>query len=42
MEVANTIAYYNTATVTAVKRFTVKAPGFNPIKLFLLFVTKAD
>ncbi len=27
MEVANPIAYYNMATITAVKRFIVQAPG---------------
>ena len=27
MEVANTLAYYDTATVTALKSFIVKAPG---------------
>ncbi len=27
MEVANTLAYYDTVRVTAVKRFIVKAPG---------------
>jgi hypothetical protein len=27
MEVANTLAYYDTATITAVKSFTVQAPG---------------
>jgi hypothetical protein len=27
MEVANTVAYYDTATITAVKGFTVQAPG---------------
>jgi hypothetical protein len=32
MEVANTLAYYDTATVTAVKSFTVHAPGANVIK----------
>ena len=39
MEVANTLAYYDTATITAVKSFIVQAPaegfpGANPIKLF--------
>jgi hypothetical protein len=28
MEVANTLAYYDTATITAVKSFIVPAPGF--------------
>ncbi len=27
MEVASTLAYYNTATITAVKRFIGQAPG---------------
>jgi hypothetical protein len=27
MEVANTLAYYNTATITVIKSFTVQAPG---------------
>jgi hypothetical protein len=27
MEVANTLAYYNTATLTALKSFIVQAPG---------------
>jgi hypothetical protein len=27
MEVANTLAYYDTATITAVKSFIVQAPG---------------
>ena len=34
MEVANTLAYYDTATITAVKSFIVQAPGANVIKLF--------
>jgi hypothetical protein len=28
MEVANTLAYYDTATITAVKSFIVQAPGW--------------
>ena len=28
MEVANTLAYYDKATITAVKSFIVQAPGF--------------
>ncbi len=28
MEVANTLAYYNTATITAVKSFIVQGPGW--------------
>ncbi len=31
---ANTLAYYDTATVTAVKRFIVQAPGIQTVKLF--------
>ncbi len=31
---ANTLAYYDTATITAVKSFIVQAPGVNFIKLF--------
>jgi hypothetical protein len=31
--VANTLAYYNTVIITAVKRFIVQAPGVS-IKLF--------
>jgi hypothetical protein len=34
MEVANTLAYYNAATITAVKCFIVQAPGVCIIKLF--------
>jgi hypothetical protein len=34
MEVANTLAYYDTATITAVKNFIVQGPGVNLIKLF--------
>ena len=33
MAVANTLAYYDTATITAVKSFIVQAPGVNAIKL---------
>jgi hypothetical protein len=32
--VANTLAYYDTATITAVKSFIVQAPGANPVKIF--------
>jgi hypothetical protein len=35
MEVANTLAYYDTATITAVKSFRVQAPDVNVIKLIL-------
>jgi hypothetical protein len=34
MEVANSLAYYYTAKLTAVKCFLVQAPGDNVIKLF--------
>ncbi len=34
LTVANTPAYYDTATITTVKCFTVKVPGVNPIKPF--------
>jgi hypothetical protein len=32
MAMANTLAYYDVATIAAVKRFMLKAPGANPIK----------
>jgi hypothetical protein len=32
--VANTLAYYNTATITAVKSFIVQAPGERKQKKF--------
>jgi hypothetical protein len=38
--VANTLAYYDTATITAVKSFIVQAPGVNPIKLFTAVIYK--
>ncbi len=38
MEVANTLAYYYTATITAVKSFIVQAPGANVIKLFTVVI----
>jgi hypothetical protein len=34
MEVANTLAYYNTATITAVKSIKGQAPGAFTVKLF--------
>ncbi len=34
MEVANTLAYYDTATITAVKSFIVQAPGGEINKTF--------
>ncbi len=39
MAVANTLTYYNTATIRAVKSFIVKAPGVNLIKLFRVILT---
>ncbi len=35
---ANTLAYYNTATIMAVKSFIVQAPGANLIKLFTAII----
>jgi hypothetical protein len=32
MEVANTLAYYDTATITAIKSFIVQAPGVTEIQ----------
>jgi hypothetical protein len=32
--VANTLAYYDTATITAVKSFIVQAPGVNMLSFF--------
>jgi hypothetical protein len=40
MAVANTLAYYNTATVTTVKSFMAQAPGDNPIKLFMAVILR--
>jgi hypothetical protein len=34
MQVANTLAYYDTAIITAVKSFIVLASGVNAVKLF--------
>jgi hypothetical protein len=34
MEVTNTLAYYNVATITAVGSFIVQAIGVNYIKLY--------
>ncbi len=34
MEVANTLAYYNMATITVVKSFITQVAGPNVIKLF--------
>jgi len=38
MEVANTLAYYDTATVTALKSFIVQAPGVTFAKLLKKFL----
>jgi hypothetical protein len=35
MELANTLAYFDTAALTAVKGFIVQAPEVNPVKKFL-------
>jgi hypothetical protein len=35
MQVANTLAYYDTAIITAVKSFIVRAPGANVTKHFV-------
>jgi hypothetical protein len=40
MEVANSLAYYYTAKLTAVKRFLVQAPGDNVIKLFSTVISR--
>ncbi len=40
MQVANTLAYYDTAIITAVKRFIVQAPGVKLLKLFLCNVSQ--
>ncbi len=37
---ANTLAYYDTATIIAVKSFIVQAPGPNVTRLFSLSMTK--
>jgi len=34
MSMANTLAYYDTATITAVKSFIIQPPGVNVINLF--------
>jgi hypothetical protein len=38
MAVANILAYYNTATITAVKSFIVQASGVSVIKLIFLVI----
>jgi hypothetical protein len=41
MEVANTLAYYDTATIAAVKSFKVQAPRAGTVKLFTTIINKA-
>jgi hypothetical protein len=38
MEVANTLSYYITATIIAVKKFVAQDPGANHIKLLSYFL----
>ncbi len=38
MEVADTLAYYETELITAVKKFMVQAPRANPIILFMAVI----
>jgi hypothetical protein len=38
MEVANTLAYYNTAKIMTVKSCIARAPGQNGIKLFMVAI----
>ncbi len=40
MEVANTQAYYDTATITAIKSFIVHAPGLVTIIVIRAFIAK--
>jgi hypothetical protein len=42
MEVANTLAYYDTATITAVKNFMIQAPGQMSIFTFLKVILLLD
>ena len=42
MELENTLAYYNTATITAVKCFIVQASGIYTIKLFMSVILGAS
>ncbi len=39
MEVANTLAFYDTATIAAVKSFIAQAPGANVIKNTAVILT---
>jgi hypothetical protein len=38
MAVANTLAYYDTATITAIKSFMVQSPGASTIILFTAII----
>jgi hypothetical protein len=38
MEGANTLAYYNSATITVEKSFIVQSPGVHLIKLFVIIL----
>jgi hypothetical protein len=40
MGVEDTLAYYDMATITAVKRFVVQAPGVNVTKTYFFVATK--
>jgi hypothetical protein len=42
MDVANTQAYYDTATITALKSFIVQDPGENSIKRMADFLFLVD
>jgi hypothetical protein len=42
MEVANTLAYYNAATITAVKSFIVQAPGGSLIQTIVICFFAAE
>ncbi len=39
MEVANTLTYFDTATITVVKSFMVQDPGANVMKIFAAVIT---
>ncbi len=40
MTVINTLAYYKTVSIKAVKTFIVQAPGHNIVKLFTSVIKK--
>jgi hypothetical protein len=40
--VANTLAYYDTATITAVKSFIVQVPGVNELAYFRFFASDEE